>query len=152
MPRAENKAMTEHFDPYRKWLGIPPEDQPPHHYRLLGIELFEQDPDVIANAADGRMAQLKNFQIGKYSQLSQQILNEIAAAKLCLLNPEKRKLCDRKLRPRLEAERQGIPQAVPPAVRRPKPTTDATVETEIPSIETASVFSYVSDRSPRRFG
>jgi hypothetical protein len=26
------------FDPYRKWLGIPPKDQPPHYYRLLGIE------------------------------------------------------------------------------------------------------------------
>ncbi len=23
------------FDAYRKWLGIPPEEQPPHHYRLL---------------------------------------------------------------------------------------------------------------------
>lgn len=23
------------FDPYHKWLGIPPKDQPPNHYRLL---------------------------------------------------------------------------------------------------------------------
>ena len=34
------------FDPYRKWLGIPPKDQPPNHYRLLGLELFETDPDT----------------------------------------------------------------------------------------------------------
>ena len=39
--------MAEKFDPYYKWLGIPPQDQPPHHYRLLGIELFEPDRDVI---------------------------------------------------------------------------------------------------------
>ena len=25
------------FDPYHIWLGIPPEDQPPSHYRLLAI-------------------------------------------------------------------------------------------------------------------
>src|SRR5437016_4429115 len=43
-------AMPEEFDAYRKWLGIPPEDQPPHHYRLLGIAPFEDDPDVIQNA------------------------------------------------------------------------------------------------------
>ena len=35
------------FDPYHKWLGIPPKDQPPNHYRLLGVDLFESDPDVI---------------------------------------------------------------------------------------------------------
>ena len=26
------------FDPYHKWLGIPPKQQPPDHYRLLGVE------------------------------------------------------------------------------------------------------------------
>ena len=142
--------MKDPFDPYRKWLGIPPDDQPPHHYRLLGIEPFESDPDVIVNAADGRMAQVKNFQIGKYSELSQRILNEIAAAKICLLNPEKKQQYDRKLRPRLEAERKGLPKAVPPAVRRPAPTTSTTAETALPAIETSSVFSYVSAHSRQR--
>ena len=39
------------FDPYYKWLGIPPGEQPPNHYRLLGVSLFEPDADVI-DAAD----------------------------------------------------------------------------------------------------
>ena len=56
--------MPDAFDPYFKWLGIPKSDQPPHAYRLLGIELFESDADVISNAADGRMAQIKNYQTG----------------------------------------------------------------------------------------
>jgi hypothetical protein len=142
--------MNEPFDPYRKWLGIPPEDQPPHHYRLLGIEPFESDPEVIVNAADGRMAQIKNFQIGKYAELSQQILNEIAAAKICLLNAEKKKHYDRKLRPRLEEERKGLPNAAPPAVRRPRPPASTTAETAVPAVETSSVFSYVSARSRQR--
>ena len=53
--------MSEAFDPYYKWLGIPPADQPPHHYRLLAIELFEADSDVIAGAADQRMAHIRSF-------------------------------------------------------------------------------------------
>jgi len=50
------------FDPYHVWLGIPPEEQPPDHYRLLGIPALENNPDVIENAADQRMAHLRTFQ------------------------------------------------------------------------------------------
>ena len=39
------------IDPYHKWLGISPKDQPPDHYRLLGIDRFESDPEVISSAA-----------------------------------------------------------------------------------------------------
>lgn len=93
--------MDQVFDPYRKWLGIPASDQPAHHYRLLGIELFETDPDVISNAADGRMAQVKSFQTGKYAADSQRILNQIAAAKICLLDPQKKCEYDLQLQQRL---------------------------------------------------
>jgi hypothetical protein len=44
--------MVEAFDPYYRWLGIPPSAQPPNHYCLLGLVDFEPDPDVIASAAD----------------------------------------------------------------------------------------------------
>jgi hypothetical protein len=108
--------MQEGFDPYRKWLGIPPRDQPPHHYRLLGVEPFETDPDVIANAADARMAQVKNFQGGKHSAASQRILNELAAAKVCLLNPEKKAAYDRLLRQQVAAK------TAPPAAAKTPPT------------------------------
>ena len=43
--------MSDAFDPYYIWLGIPPEDQPPHHYRLLGVTLFESNREVIEAAA-----------------------------------------------------------------------------------------------------
>ena len=42
--------MSDAFDPYHRWLGIPPDEQPPHHYRLLGINAFETDPEVIRDA------------------------------------------------------------------------------------------------------
>ena len=40
------------FDPYLNWLGIPPHEQPPNFYRLLGVVLFESNPEVIQQAAD----------------------------------------------------------------------------------------------------
>ena len=38
------------FDPYLNWLGIPPHEQPPNCYRLLGLVLFESNPEVIRQA------------------------------------------------------------------------------------------------------
>ena len=70
------------FDPYRKWLGIPPHEQPPNYYRLLGISPFETEADVIGNAADRQMAHVRTFQGGKNSAISQKILNELAAARI----------------------------------------------------------------------
>src|SRR4051794_28200750 len=55
----DSMADASPFDPYYVWLGIPPEDQPPNHYRLLGINDFESDPNVIANAADRQMSHVK---------------------------------------------------------------------------------------------
>lgn len=86
------------FDPYYTWLAIAPEEQPPNHYRLLGLRLFEENPEVIANAADQRMMHLRNFQAGQHSALSQKLLNEVAAARVCLLNPEKKHGYDEQLR------------------------------------------------------
>ena len=81
--------MSSDFDPYRKWLGIPPKDQPPHHYRLLGIPLFESDADVIENAANRQMAHVRTFQSSKHAEQSQKILNELSTAKVCLIGPDR---------------------------------------------------------------
>ena len=91
-------TLQQTFDAYHVWLGIPPEEQPPNHYRLLGIGLFESQPDVIASAADRQMGHLRTFQSGKHSELSQQLLNEVAAAKICLLNPARKAAYDGQLR------------------------------------------------------
>ena len=90
------------FDPYHVWLGIPPQDQPPNHYRLLGIPLFESHADVIATAADRQMGHLRTFQSGKHSNLSQRLLNEVATAKVCLLNADKKAVYDKQVRQQLE--------------------------------------------------
>jgi hypothetical protein len=89
------------FDPYHKWLGIPPQDQPPNHYRLLGIGLFESDPDVIDAAAEKHMTYIRGCATGPHVAHSQKLLNEIAAARLCLLKPDKKNAYDTALRSRL---------------------------------------------------
>ena len=111
------------FDPYRKWLGISAREQPPNHYRLLGLELFESDPDVIANAGDARSGHLKTFQTGEYSELSQRLLNEVAAAQVCLLNRAKKALYDGQLQQRLQAEKAAEAKAevTPPPPQPPPP-------------------------------
>ena len=90
--------MASDFDPYYKWLGIRPDERPVTHYRLLGIAPFEADCEVIANAADQRMALLKTFQAGRHSAESQRLLNEIAKARVCLLNRDKKTVYDQGLR------------------------------------------------------
>lgn len=112
--------MSESFDPYRKWLGIPLKDQPPHHYRLLGVPLFEDDPDVIENAADRQMAHVRSFQSGQNADVSQRLLNQLAAARVCLLNLQKKQEYDLHLQARLDMEQALSSDTEPPEV--PPPT------------------------------
>lgn len=92
------------FDPYRKWLGISPKDQPPNHYRLLGVELFETDLDVIEGAADKQMAFVRQYQSGEHAPDAAKILNELAAARLCLLKPTTKDAYDEKLKKELQPQ------------------------------------------------
>lgn len=90
--------MAGQFDPYHKWLGVPPEEQPPNHYRLLGLTRFESDPDAIEAAAEGRMALLRSRQNGPHSADSQRLLSEVASAQRCLLDPQSKTAYDAQLR------------------------------------------------------
>lgn len=103
--------MTEGFDPYYKWLGIRPEEQPPNYYRLLGIAAFESDLEVISNAADQRMVHLRSYQAGQHAAASQRILNEVSAARICLLTPERKAEYDAALRAWMSGQVGSAPRA-----------------------------------------
>jgi S1-C subfamily serine protease len=96
--------MADGFDPYREWLSIPPEEQPPHHYRLLDLRLFEDLPSVIRAAAAHRTEHLRTYQLSKHSAECQDLLNQVAAASACLLNLDKKAAYDANLRDELEAK------------------------------------------------
>ena len=95
------------FDPYHKWLGIPPADQPPNHYRLLGLNLFESDLDVIDVATEQRVVYLRQCATGPHVAASQKLLNEVAAARLCLFNVEIKRLYDQGLRMTISSSRDS---------------------------------------------
>lgn len=54
------------FDPYYFFLGIPPKEQPPNYYRLLGIELVSKEPGVVLGKArveiDGELIALAELE------------------------------------------------------------------------------------------
>lgn len=139
---------------YFKWLGIPPDEQPAHHYRLLGVRALESDGDVIANAADQRMAYLRTFQTGPHADLSQQILNHVAAARVCLLNTERKKAYDAELRARLAARAKPNPPpapAAPPSAPAPPATAPAVAAPPATEPEgPAAVLADIAERAHRR--
>ncbi len=121
-------ARSETFDPYHKWLGISELEQPPNHYRLLGIPPFESDPEVVQNASDQRTTHLKTFAMGQDSTLSQQLLGEVSAANACLSDPAKKRAYDegllRRRTPHPAHARAStvITQiSILPAARKPEP-------------------------------
>lgn len=94
--------MSEKFDPYQEWLDIPADGQPNNHYRLLGLDLYEDDPATIEAAVDQRMEHVRTFQLGQHMQESQEILSQLAAAKVCLCNEERKATYDEELRQQQE--------------------------------------------------
>ena len=114
--------MSE-FDPYHRWLGIPPKHQPPNHYRLLGLELFASDPEVIRDAGSRQMAHVRTYQLGTYAALSQRILNELGAAIACLSNPRSKSHYDQQLGGGEVVDPEQTPLAKSPeATPPPQPT------------------------------
>jgi hypothetical protein len=104
--------MADAFDPYYTWLAIPKAEQPPDHYRLLGLPRYEENLDVISNAMDQRSAYLRTLQTGKHAVESQRLLNEVAAAAGCLLNRERKSAYDIQLREQ-ETLRARLAAAMP---------------------------------------
>ena len=96
---AENK-----FDPYHAWLGIPKWDRPANAYRLLGIEVFEENRSVIEAAANRQMSYLQELSSGdEHIEEAQKLLGQISKARVVLLNPEKKVAYDKKLSDQLDS-------------------------------------------------
>lgn len=127
--------MAGAFDPYYRWLSIPAKEQPPTHYRLLGLELLEADPDVIEGAADRQMAHVRLHQSGPHAEAAQRLLNEIAAAKLCLLDRNRKSAYDAQLQSTVAQPAKPAPLRVAeplvasPAAKPAAPIVESTTAT-----------------------
>jgi hypothetical protein len=109
-------GSPEVFDPYLHWLGIDAAARPVNHYSLLGLPFFEADPAKISAAADERMRHIRQFQAGPRGAFTQKILNELARAKICLLNPVSKPAYDQALHQLLYP-----PPVTPSATAAPPP-------------------------------
>ncbi|HAN99750.1 MAG TPA: hypothetical protein DCQ98_21030 [Planctomycetaceae bacterium] len=75
------------FDPYHRWLGIPPREFPPDRWRLLGLTPGERNEATIRAAVDQRLGFLRTLQQGPFGEVSQRLLNEVSRAGVELLDP-----------------------------------------------------------------
>jgi len=122
--------MVDHFDPYHRWLGIPPKHQPADYYRLLGLERFEDDLEVIVDGAERQAAHVRRYALGPNQILSQKILNELAAAQSCLMDPVEKARYDADLRQRQTA-------ATPHAAPSPLAAAPVVPQVDIPPLPSA---------------
>ena len=105
--------MDDPFDPYLEWLRIPADEQPPHHYCLLGIPLFESDQRIIAEAALDVATILRRYQLSDKVAISGRLLGEVARAKTCLLDPERKRDYDTELTEKLQLPTTARPLPLP---------------------------------------
>ncbi len=134
-------TTPDDFDPYLNWLGITPHERPIDHYRLLGVERFEPNVNAIAHAAEHRMMSVRQYQTGPRGHHTQQILNELTAAKLCLLDANTKSTYDAVLQGQLSAAPVpppadpppvAAPMATPVAVAAPPPVAKPVAEVVVP--------------------
>lgn len=83
------------LDVYKDWLGIPDGPRPPDHYSLLRLVQFEDDVEKVRKNYKKLNAHVRKYATGQYSTQSQELLNELAKAMLCLTDSERKNDYDR---------------------------------------------------------
>ncbi len=82
------------LDVYKDWLGIPDGPRPPDHYTLLRLVQFEDNTDKIRGNYRKLNGHVRKYASGQYSLPSQELLNELAKAMLCLTDVERKREYD----------------------------------------------------------
>ncbi|WP_417392309.1 hypothetical protein [Gimesia sp.] len=100
------------IDVYKDWLGIPEGERPPHHYDLLRLVKFEDDEEKIRAHYKKLNAHVRKYASGKYSTESQELLNELAKAMLCLTDPERKHEYDESLGREFDEDEDTGPKSV----------------------------------------
>jgi Type II secretion system (T2SS), protein E, N-terminal domain len=89
--------MTTTLDVYKDWLGIPEGPRPPNHYELLRLVKFQDDVEKINANYKKLNGHVRKYASGQYSVRSQELLNELAKAKICLTDPAAKREYDESL-------------------------------------------------------
>ncbi len=93
------------IDVYKEWLGIPESvPRPPDHYQLLRVSQFEDDAEKIQAHYKKLNTHVRKYATGQYSIESQDLLNELAKAMLCLTDSDRKRDYDESLGREFEPE------------------------------------------------
>jgi hypothetical protein len=93
------------MDLYKEWLGIPEGPRPPDHYELLRCVRFTDEAEKIRAHYKKLNAHVRKYATGKFSVQSQELLNEMAKAMLCLTDVERKRDYDESLGREFTAEK-----------------------------------------------
>lgn len=88
---------TTDIDVYKEWLGIPEGPRPPDYYTLLRLPKFEDDQEKVQKNYRKLNSHVRKYATGQYSVRSQELLNELARAMLCLTDRERKREYDESL-------------------------------------------------------
>jgi hypothetical protein len=133
--------VSDTFDPYRDWLHIAGGKAGANYYRLLGLKTYESDPLRIQAAADKQIARVEQIAPGTHALQRLQLLDELRAARICLLNPAARARYDAALRGNSQVDKPQTGKspgpdapaiAIPLAAPAPTPEIPPWGEEEIP--------------------
>jgi hypothetical protein len=94
--RLGSPEMTT-LDVYKEWLGIPEGSRPPNHYDLLRLVKFQDDVEKIRGNYKKLNGHVRKYASGQFSIRSQELLNELAKAMLCLTDPAAKREYDESL-------------------------------------------------------
>ncbi len=89
--------MSNTFDPYQQWCGVPQQVTSPDHYLLLGLNRFEQDQTVIYEQFASLYGRIRSYQQGQRREQALQLLDEISAAYATLADQEAKQVYDQQL-------------------------------------------------------
>ncbi|MGO8745177.1 MAG: hypothetical protein ACLQNE_04230 [Thermoguttaceae bacterium] len=108
--------MQTTSNPYCEWLGFEENSHPGNHYELLRIDPDQRDAEVIARAADALTARIRRIRPGARVEQWQQLLDAVARAKSCLLDPAARSAYDAALR---SSSAPAVPSGFPSGMALP---------------------------------
>jgi hypothetical protein len=82
--------MSQTLDVYRDWLKITEPARPLNHYQLLRLKKFEDDTAKVREHYRAMNAHVRKFAAGEFARQSQDLLNELARAMLCLTDTRRK--------------------------------------------------------------
>jgi hypothetical protein len=108
--------MNEAFNPYYAFLGLDQELAGPNYYQLLRLRELEGDASKITAAAEKAMVRVRGQRPGQHAPEWSRLLDEIQAAKACLLDPAQKRAYDERLTQGQNGHKAKAPSPQPAAL------------------------------------